>query len=374
MIENLLIVKLSSLGDVVHTLPAAQALRARFPRAHLAWAVESAHAAVLAGQPFVDETIVWERGRGTGLVSFLRRLRRRRWQLAIDFQGLFRSGFVAWASGAERRLGFDQRRELAHWWYTERIPVSPVELHAVERSLELVRWLGAEFAACPPHRGYLQHDSAGGVQHGDGAASTAFEPARWFPLHPSAADHRAVEVWLRKHGFDRRDRPLVVLNPHCRKPANIWPAASYAAVARALMALGLGVVLVGGTAAQRVCDAVAAAAPGVLRADGQLGLLASAVLFGRAKAMVTGDTGPMHLAAAMGTPIVALFGPASPIRTGPYTDRAEVISTKLSCRPCFGRCCKLGYVQPPCMELISVSRVVSAVQRAMAFSAVRVPA
>lgn len=373
MLENVLIVKLSSLGDVVHTLPAAQALRARFPRAHIGWAVEAAHAPVLAGQPFIDEVIVWERGRRSGILSFLRRLRQRPWQLAVDFQGLFRSGLVSWASGAKQRLGFDRRRELAHWWYTERLPPQD-NLHAVERSLALVRSLGAEFAAPAPQRNYLSQDASVGPRNVCCGTAASFDPAGWFPLFPSPADRAAAESWLRRHGLDGASSRLVVIHPHCRKPANVWPAARFAVLARALMAKGLSVALLGGTAARQACDAVAAAAPGVLRADGQLALLASAVLLARASVVVTGDTGPMHLAAAVGTPIVALFGPANPVRTGPYTDRAEIVSARLPCRPCYGRDCKLGYAQPPCMELISVSNVLSAVERALARPALRVPA
>jgi lipopolysaccharide heptosyltransferase I len=374
MVDNVLIVKLSSLGDVIHTLPAAQALRTRFPQARLGWAVESAHAAVLAGQPFLDEVIVWQRGRRGGLASFVRRLRRTRWQLAVDFQGLFRSGLASWASGAKQRVGFGRRREFAHWWYTERVPMLPAEAHAVERSLELARWLGAEFAAPPPQRAYVQAGCAAGTRQSSGGVPTPFAPARWFPLYPGPTHRAEAEGWLRQHGLARLSQPLVLLHPHCRKPANVWPAARFAALARTLMARGCKVVLIGGLAAQEACGAVAAAAPGVLRADGRLSLLGSAVLMGSSAVVVTGDTGPMHIAAAVGTPIVALFGAASPLRTGPYTDRAEVITATLPCQPCFGRYCRLGYVQPACMELITVPKVLAAVERALARSAVQIPA
>lgn len=345
MAPRILIVKLSSLGDVIHTLPAGQLLRRAFPDAHLGWAVERAHAGILERQAWLDESIVWERSARGGLVEFVRRLRAGRWDIAIDFQGLLRSAAVSRLSGAGRVFGYAPAKELAHWLYHRRVPLATMERHAVERALELARCV---------------------VEQLGGAAPADAALARPFSLVPSAADQQAVDDWLRRHRFQPGER-LALLNPHCRKDANRWPAERFTALAERLLDSGARVALVGGSIARDVCDEIAAPLGDRLwRADGALGLLASADLIRRADVFVTGDTGPMHIAAAMGTPIVALFGPANPVRTGPYTERATVIQRALACSPCYARdCCPLGHAAPPCMTGIEVEEVFQAVEAAL---------
>lgn len=345
MAQSILIVKLSSLGDVIHTLPAAQALRRQFPDAHLAWAVERAHAGVLRGLPVVDELIEWDRGTLRGLFDFVRRLRARRWDIAIDFQGLFRSALVTRLSGAPRRIGYAPSRELAHLACNERVPAPTKTLHAVEKSLRLAEATGASIAGF-----------------------TRATPSL-FPLPITLRERLAVDGWLNAHHFDPRHERLVVLNPHCRKEANIWPVERFAALAGRLLdeSPNVRIALCGGQASKSLCDTIAAAAPErILRADGMFSLLGSAELIRRAAVFVTGDTGPMHIAAAVGTPIVALFGPADPVKTGPYTDRAVVLNKKLPCGPCFARKCPLGHDPPKCMTDIEVDEVLAAVRAELA--------
>src|SRR5262249_36957667 len=151
---------------------------------------------------------------------------------------------------------------------------------------------------------------------------------------------------------------FVVLNPHCRKAANIWPAERFAALAAKLIADGRKVVLTGGPVARELCEEISARTEGrVLRSDGQLSLLCSAEVVRRADLFVTGDTGPMHIAAAVGTQILALFGPANPGKTGPYAADAIVLTKRLPCAPCFARKCPLGYDPPKCMTDITVDEV-----------------
>ena len=373
MPERILIVKLSSLGDVIHTLPSAQALRRRFPDAHLAWAVERAHAGVLRGQAIVDELIEWDRGTWRSFAAFVRRLRASRWDLAVDFQGLFRSGFVARASGARRRLGYAATRERAHWFYNELVPPPAAPLHAVEKSLQLIEPLGASLPGLPPKRAYLNstNNPISGrlgqnvampqfIAQSSGASLAAPTPgthvAPLFPLVIGDGERTAVEAWLGAHRFDARRHRLVVLNPHCRKPANIWPAARFTQLAERLLAHGdVRVVLTGGPIARELCDEIAAPlVERVWRADGAFSLLGSAELIRRASLFVTGDTGPMHIAAAVETPIVALFGPADPLKTGPYAADAVVLTKRLPCAPCFAKQCPLGHRPAKCMTDIEV--------------------
>ncbi len=347
MAPRILIVKLSSLGDVLHTLPAARMLREAFPDAHLGWAVESAHSGLLAGQPCLNASYVWNRGAARGFRQFIGELRAGRWDVAIDFQGLLRSALISRLSGARQVFGHAPTKEHAHWLYHRRVPLATMERHAVERSLDLAAAVVERLGGMQPTRGTSRAE---------------------FQLYPSSADQQAVDAWWNAQAIREGER-LVLLNPHCRKDANRWPVERFTSLARNLMKQpGVRVALVGGAIARDVCDAIATPlGDHIARADGALGLLASAELIRRADAFVTGDTGPMHIAAAVGTPIVALFGPANPLRTGPYTDRANVIYKKLSCSPCYARDrCPLGHAVPACMAEISVAEVHAAVMAALA--------
>jgi ADP-heptose:LPS heptosyltransferase len=193
---------------------------------------------------------------------------------------------------------------------------------------------------------------------------TALSPR--FPLHPSLADHQAVDAWLAERGFDRGREKLVIFCPDARREANRWPEEKWAKLAVELASLPtVRVILSGGAAARERCHRIAAAAGGdIWRADGQFRLLASAALFSRAACVVTGDSGPMHLAVAVGARVVALLGPTNPRWTGPYASDAIVLTRSLPCSPCktAGRC-PLRFDPPRCMEEISVEETTAAVIR-----------
>lgn len=360
MASRILIVKLSSMGDVVHTLPAAQALRARYPDAHLGWVVERPHAELLRGQPFLDAVHVWDRKNLRTFAQLIRQLRQTPWDVAIDFQGLFRSAVIGRLSGARRRIGYVPVRELAHWFYTDPVERGTLDLHAVERSIKLVQSLGATWDQPAHERPYVDNREAGPGLSG----------AHWFPLWPNSTERSQVGQWLDRQGFDPQWQRLVILNPHCRKDANRWPSANYAALAARLLERDdLRVAVSGAGSTRELCDEIAAPLPpGALwRADGQFGLLGATELFTRADAIVTGDTGPMHLAVAAETPVVALFGPANSLRTGPYTGSAIVLDHHLECAPCFAnKTCPLGFDPPRCLAEISVDEVYRAVLRQLA--------
>ncbi len=175
----------------------------------------------------------------------------------------------------------------------------------------------------------------------------------------------AVDRWAEESGVDFSSDRLVVLNPHCRKAANLWPAERFTQLAERLLTQpGIKVAVSGGPIATPLCDEIAAPLGSrVLRADGKLSLLASFELFRRSACLVTGDTGPMHMTVAAGRPVVALFGPANPTWTGPYASDAVVFWTGMSCAPCYGRKCHLGYDPPACMTGIEVEPVYEATLR-----------
>ncbi len=296
------LVKLSSLGDVVHALPVAAALRAARPRAHLAWIVERREAAILRGHPALDEVIVadtrsWRRARTPGAVraalaemrALRRRLRQARFDVALDLQGLMKSALITAACGARRRIGFDAswgREPLHALFLNQRVP-PPVSRHVVEQYLALLAPLGIE-----PGR-----------------------PAFHLPAPPSA--EACIEEWLARAGLKAHQR-LVVLNPGAGRADKRWPIAHLTTLARRLAHdAAAHVVLTWGPGEEDAARAVVeGSAAAVLAPPTDLDALLA--LLGRASVVVAADTGPLHMAAALGTPCVGLYGPTSAARNGPY--------------------------------------------------------
>lgn len=293
---RLLLVRLSAIGDVLHTLPALEVLRAAAPAAELTWVVEPAAAPLLAGHPALDRVVVLDRKavqdgpRRLGALRAAARavldLRGARFDAALDLQGLLRSAAVARASGAARVFGPAWAREGARHLYTDPLDLPrPGEAHAVERYV-----LGARAAL-----------RALGLAPLDGPT-------------PAARLGLALPT---KTGTTRARR--VVLLPGAGKPANRPPAALLARVADALAASGLEVALVGGRGdaprARAVLERCARATP--LDLTGRHSLAETAAVLAHASVVVGGDTGPLHLARVLGRPVVGLFLVADPARTGP---------------------------------------------------------
>lgn len=346
---QILIVQLASLGEILHTLPAVRALRAALPQARLVWAGDETYADLLDAQPWLDEVIGWQRRRWFGFRDFARRVRRADCQVAIDFQGSWRSGLLTGLSGADRRIGYRPSLEVAHVFYNDCLALETLDVHAVERNLALAARLTGVAAQPPLERPYLH----------DAAPRASLGPESRFALQPTAADLAAVDAWFQTHGFDpARDR-LAVLHPDGGRQAHRWPADKFTQLARRLLGMpGVRVALAGGTNAHRLCDRVAQPlGDAVWRADGRFRPLAAAALFSQASVVVSGDSGLLHLAVAAGAPVVALFGPSHALRTGPYASNAVVLQRHLGCSPCFAHRCPLQYDPPLCLDEISVDRV-----------------
>jgi heptosyltransferase-1 len=269
---RILVVRLGAMGDVIHALPAVATVKHSFPQAHLAWVIEVRWAPLLAGNPFVDEIIPVERRTLAGLLAAGRRLRAGRFDTVIDFQGLIKSALLAALARPERIFGFHQsqvRERLAALVYSHR--TRACSAHVVDRNLELA------------------------------GAAGATKRVVAFPL-PSGAPEAALPAG-----------EFVLASPLGGWAAKRWPLEYYAELARLLRReLDWPLVLDGPP------DQVAAFGhlPGVLvHASGLAGLVWATR---RASAVVGIDSGPMHLAAALGKPGVAIFGPTDPARNGPY--------------------------------------------------------
>ncbi|HTY79604.1 MAG TPA: lipopolysaccharide heptosyltransferase I [Candidatus Bathyarchaeia archaeon] len=300
------IVKLSSLGDVIHALPVARAIRRARPDAHLTWIVEAREHALLKDHPDLDAVVTvdtrrWRRliWRPAGMREVLGEVRRLRATLraqaldvAIDLQGLIKSGLLTAGTGARVRIGFRAARcrERLNALFTNRRVLPPAGArHVVEQYLSLLAPLGIAPGA----------------------------PEFHVPV-PAAAERRMDEL-LAKEGVKRGDR-LVAINPGAGRPEKRWPAASFRTVADRLATEAAARLLVlWGPSESHLAREIAVGLPGsgaVLAPPTDLGELTA--LLRRCRLMIAGDTGPLHLAAALGTPALGLFGPTSADRNGPY--------------------------------------------------------
>jgi heptosyltransferase-1 len=331
---RILLIKLSSLGDVIHALPTLEALRSLYPQGHITWLVEDTNVPVLAGHPALDEVWPVPRPRlGNGrflehvrdLIQAGRRLREEPFDLVIDLQGLLKSAiWVALARG-NRKVGYDRTREFSYLALTERLAPFNPEAHAVWRYLNVARHLGAS-ATNPRFRLGLN-------QPGDLSHLLSLEEGR----------------------------PLAVLHPGARWPTKLWPTAHWARLTEWLARHKGFQIVITGSPGDRILAAeiVAQAKVPLINLAGRTSLAELAALLQQARLAVTTDTGPMHLAAALGTPVAALFGPTAPWRTGPFGEGHEVVRLTLPCSPCFRRQCP----EPRCLTELPVSSAQEAVEK-----------
>jgi heptosyltransferase I len=271
---RILIVRLGAMGDIIHALPAVASLKHSLPHSSITWIVEPRWTPLLDGNPCLDHIIQFERGTIANLRTSLRALRRQRFDFAVDFQGLIKSALVASAARADRIYGFDHRaaREpAASWFYSHRVALR--NYHAVERNLDLAA----------------------------GAGATSL--LKQFPLPPGIPEGNLP------------DRPFVLASPQAGWGAKQWPLEYYSELgARLRRETGMPLVLNGATPIE-VPDTI----PHV---SGLAGLIDATR---RASAVVGVDSGPLHLAAALGKPGVAIYGPTEPERHGPYGETFRVL-------------------------------------------------
>jgi 3-deoxy-D-manno-octulosonic-acid transferase/heptosyltransferase-1 len=355
---KILIVKLSAIGDVIHTLPALTALRRHYPNAQIDWLVEEAAADLVRGHGALNRVLVWRRREFVELVrsgevssavkrflNLLLALRDTRYDLIIDFQALLKSSLWIFLARGRRKTGFGpgmEHAENSHLFLNEQIPAVSMEMHALDRGLRLLQALGI-----PPAQ--VRYD-----------------------LPIGADDARTAERLLVEGGV-RLDQPFVAVNPVAKWPTKLWAAERFRELAERLLARGFQVVFTGSRVDRPVIDEMAEPlGSSVTRLEGRTTLKVLAAVYRSATVVVSTDTGPMHLAAAVGTPVVALFGPTAPWRTGPYGEGHVVLRAGVICSPCFSRSCKTAECEPmACMNRITVEQVVEAVVRMVARSTSR---
>lgn len=347
---KILIVKLSAIGDVIHTLPAVNAIRAHFPHAHIHWLVETAAADLVLGHRAVDRVLVSHRKRWVRQLKgphrrqawaeirrFWTDLRQTRYDMIIDFQGLLKSALMVTLARGDRKIGFDrgmQHQEMSYLFYNRPVPPVDMEVHALTRGLRLLEAIGIP-------TGPVTYD-----------------------VPVSDDDHRRVRSLLAAGGVPGH-RPIVAINPVALWETKLWKNHGFAALAdRLAQELAVDVVFTGGPGDRAVIRRIGRRmTTSCVDLSGRTTLPMLAALYKRANLLVTTDTGPMHLAAAVDTPVVALFGPTAPWRTGPFGDGHRVIRTAPACSPCFKRQCDEHRCR--CMTDIRVEMVFSCIRELM---------
>ena len=337
--QRILIILTGAIGDVVRALPLLGRVRRGFPKAHIAWAVEPKSAPILHKHPWLNETLLYDRNRAPwSFVPFLRRVRAGRFDLTLDLQRHLKSGIISMVSGARDRLGFDagNTKEFNHRFSTRRIEAQP------EMRLKL-----------------MQYQAFGDAL---GLPPSSIE----FGISPSRSERELAEVLLKNAP---RPRLAVILGSSW--PSRIYFPKSIAAVIRGLcesvQANGGGPalfpVLLGGPDEVSLADEVTQELNGLkaLNLAGQTTLRDLIAIFPECEVAFGPDSGPMHIAAAVGCPVVSLWGATSPLRSAPWGFDDLAITADIACHPCYLRKCPIGR---ECMHRIAPETAIAALQRA----------
>lgn len=328
--QKILILKPSSLGDVIHALPVLRLLKKRFPESQIYWWLASNLLPLLEGDPDLSGLFPFYRRRWKSpmdwlvLIRSIRQIRKKKFDWVIDLQSLARSALVAWLANGTLTVGLDDFREGASTFYDVTIPRGAADVHAVDWYLKTLPQLEVpvhwEFDWLP-----LRADILAGIQH------------KWHPGN---------ENWI-------------VLHPGARWSNKRWPVENYGGLVRELISSGLPLrfAILGAKSDKALGAAIHTAAPEhCLDLTGQTSLSEMIEWIRLARVMVTNDTGPMHVAAALDKPVVAVFGPTNPSRTGPYRQIQHIQRADLPCVPCMQSKCQNIYPLE-CLRLIRPASV-----------------
>jgi len=345
--QRILIVKLSAIGDVIQTLPMLAALRRGFPQAKIDWLVEEEAAGILQGIPGLHRVLVsrrksWQKRLGRRekilatvreMIHFIHALREEEYDWVIDNHGVLKSGVMVALSRGRRKIGYQASSGIAdegnYLFTNERYKPLSIERHSLERYLDLVAQLGVS------------------------VADISFE----YPVAKDFLDEARKR--LEQEGFQRR--PLVILHPIAKWATKQWPEENFARLADRLSERGAGIVMTGSVQDAKIVERIMGMTrrpADILDLSGKTSLGELAGLFSLSDLVISPDTGPMHLAAAVKAPLIALFGPTAPWRTGPYGNGATVLRKDLDCSPCFKKKCATR----ECMRRITVEEVANAAE------------
>ena len=322
--RKILVVKPSSLGDIVHSLPFLNSLKTRFPDAEIHWVIAKGLEGLLECHPMVDRLIIinkdmWKKLSKTAdtikeVKQLFKDIRNEQYDLAVDLQGLFRSGIITMATRAPVRIGFSEAREGSSLFYNVKVQGGK-DVHAVERYMKIAGALGCD------------------------------EKNILFPFSLCNSGMKNIE--------DIRSsmKEYAVIVPGARWDTKIWAAENFGRLASLLPLRSL---VIGSKSDMEIAERVVQTSHGkAISLAGKTGLRELIEVMRHARIVISNDSGPMHIAAGFKVPVVAIFGPTSPVRTGPYGKGHIVIKSDLKCAPCFKKHCR----DLKCMQGITVDAV-----------------
>jgi heptosyltransferase-1 len=334
-LNKILIVRLGALGDLIHALPVAAALRRAFPDARIDWLVDVRHRELLDLVPAIDRRIAINTSSAVSLAAAIRELRQSRYDIAFDLQGLLKSAVLARASGALRVIGFPRpllREGMAALFYTGTAGVDAA--HVIRKNLSMLKWLGIDVARIE------------------------------FPLESRVPEIAAAA--RQRLGLGDSD-PFAIINPGAAWPNKRWPPVYFGEVAAALAKRhGLRSIVLWGPGEKDLADTVVAASHESAAVSPGTTLAELVSLTKAATVMVSGDTGPLHVAGAVGTPLVGIYGPTNPDRNGPWASQDLTISRFGNCECHYQRQC---HAKRWCLLDVSPREVLELVDERLAAAA-----
>ena len=330
--KNILIIKLRYIGDVLLATPTVRAIKAARTDVRVTMMVNRGTEDVLSGNPNMDEIVVLDKGSLAAQWRLIAGLRRRQFDTVIDLTDGDRSAFLTWISGAPVRIGFNDEHRWRGRYYTELVQPLPGIRHRIDRDLEALKPMN--------------------IQAG------SKDPQLWLtPEEENSADQLLDQLGV------QRSQSIVILQPGARYWFKAWPPERFAELADRLTSQYGYQVLIGGSdqdidLAQQIRQ-TAKSKPIIMA--GRTTIKQFAAIARKSALFVGSDSGAMHIASAVGTPVVALFGPSSPREWGPRGGPVEVVYKEIDCRSCFHPICARG--EENCMRLIAVHEVCAAAQR-----------
>ncbi len=334
--KNILVVRLDRMGDVVLSTPALAALRNAYPEARITFMVRPYVKDIADGNPSVNEVIIYDKAMGLlGDIGFINRLRGKKFDLAVVLHPTFRTNWIMFLSGIPRRLGFDRARKMGVL-LTDRIPDKKhLGLkHEIDYTLDILRYVGVKASDRKMH------------------------------VPVSADGQKRAREALSNGGISDSDK-VVVMNPGASCPSKRWPAKRFAEAADMLIKRrGVKVVIISGESDKRIGENVASSMKEkCLDLSGKTTVGDIAGILKRSKLFISNDSGPVHVACAVGTPVVAIFGRSdrglSPRRWGPSNKGDVVIHKDVGCLECLAHNCVIGF---KCLEAITVDEVVKSAE------------